>query len=411
MLLGAVLRRESIAAILRAKYDLNQAFIHICRIMFSFSSSSLSFSEKCQHFPLNITILIIFITSIGFVMLYSAADGNFTPWTIKQVIRFIAGVLLMIGVSFINIRFWLNQAYIIYAASFFLLACVEILGFVGMGAQRWVDLYVFQLQPSEIMKISLVLALARYFHLQEEEKIYTVKALILPAVLVLLPTLLILRQPDLGTAIILLLVGAILFFAAGVRLWIFGVVMTLCAGILPFLWSLLRPYQKKRIMIFWDPETDPLGAGYHILQSKIALGSGGLYGKGFMAGTQSHLNFLPEKQTDFIFTMFCEEFGFFGGVFLLLLYALILFFSYRIIFRTRYVFTHLLSIGVTTTFFLHVLINVAMVMGLLPVVGVPLPLVSYGGTSLLTLLIGFGLLFSVSIHQEVRLPGASMQMG
>lgn len=375
-----------------------------------FSSPSLSFSEKCQNFPLAITVLIILITSIGFMMLYSAADGSFTPWTMKQIIRFITGFLLMVGISFINVRVWLNQAYIIYVASFFLLACVEILGFVGMGAQRWVDLYVFQLQPSEIMKISLVLALARYFHLQEEEKIYALKTLLTPLFLLLLPTLLVLRQPDLGTAIILLLVGATLFFAAGVRLWVFGFAISVCAGALPFFWSFLRAYQKKRILIFLDPEMDPLGAGYHILQSKIALGSGGLYGKGFMAGTQSHLNFLPEKQTDFIFTMFCEELGFFGGVFLIFLYALILFFSYRIILKTRYIFTHLLSIGVTTTFFLHVLINVAMVMGLLPVVGVPLPLVSYGGTSMLTLLIGFGLLFSVTIHQETRLPGTTMQM-
>lgn len=375
-----------------------------------FSSSSLSFSEKFRHFPLSMMGLIILITSIGLVMLYSAADGHFTPWALKQILRFIAGLILMMGISFVDIRFWINQAYLIYVVSFLLLLCVELLGFVGMGAQRWVDLYVFQLQPSEIMKISLILALARYFHLQEEEKIYKLKTLILPTLLIFLPILLVLRQPDLGTAIILLLVGATLLFVAGVRLWIFGTAFATCIAIFPLCWSLLRTYQKKRILIFWDPEVDPLGAGYHILQSKIAMGSGGLYGKGFMAGTQSHLNFLPEKQTDFIFTMFCEEFGFFGGIFLLSLYALILFCSYRIILKTRYIFTHLLSIGVTTTFFLYIFINVAMVMGLLPVVGIPLPLVSYGGTSMLTLLMSFGFLFSVRLHQDIRLPGTTMQM-
>ncbi|MGL5783901.1 MAG: rod shape-determining protein RodA [Alphaproteobacteria bacterium] len=371
--------------------------------MVLFSSSALSFGKKWGLLPWWLFLMITLVACFGFLLLYSAAGGSWTPWAFKQMIRFGFGAMLMLGISLVDIRFWMGQAYFFYGACLVLLACVEAMGFVGMGAQRWVDLYIFQLQPSELMKIALVLALARYFHGLGEKNISLLRNIWAPALLIAVPSLLVLRQPDLGTAGILILVGLVLCFAAGFRLWIFIAGGGACAAAFPILWSLLRDYQKKRIFIFLDPEQDPLGAGYHILQSKIALGSGGLWGKGFMAGTQSHLNFLPEKQTDFIFTMLGEEMGMMGCLALLLLYAGILILSYRITLRSRFIFTHLLALGVTSVFFFHAFINMAMVMGLLPVVGVPLPLMSYGGTSMLTLLIGFGFLFCVEIHHHTRI--------
>ncbi|MGL4426998.1 MAG: rod shape-determining protein RodA [Alphaproteobacteria bacterium] len=368
-----------------------------------FSSSALPLGKKWGLLPWWLLLMITLVACFGFLLLYSAAGGNWTPWTLKQMIRFGFGATFMLGISLVDVRFWMGQAYFFYGACLVLLVCVEAMGFVGMGAQRWVDLYIFQLQPSELMKIALVLALARYFHGLGERNIPLLRNIWTPALLIAVPSLLVLRQPDLGTAGILILVGLVLCFAAGFRLWIFIAGGGACAAAFPILWSLLRDYQKKRIFIFLDPEQDPLGAGYHILQSKIALGSGGLWGKGFMAGTQSHLNFLPEKQTDFIFTMLGEEMGMMGCLALLALYASILILSYRITLRSRFIFTHLLALGVTSVFFFHAFINMAMVMGLLPVVGVPLPLMSYGGTSMLTLLIGFGFLFCVEIHHHTRI--------
>jgi rod shape determining protein RodA len=278
---------------------------------------------------------------------------------------------------------------------------VELLGFVGMGARRWVDLYVFQIQPSELIKIALVLALAAYFHnLNDRLKFHH---LIIPTLLILLPSLLVLRQPDLGTAMILLLVGGSIFYGIGVRLWFFTAGLLGTAGLFPVLWKYLKDYQKKRIFIFLNPEQDPLGSGYHILQSKIAIGSGGFWGKGFNQGTQSRLDFLPEKQTDFIFTMLCEEWGFVGGLTLIGLYIMFLIKCFRIALEARYTFNCLVAVGVTSMLFFHVFINIGMVIGVLPVVGVPLPFMSYGGTSMLTLMIGLGLIGAVSGQKETRL--------
>ena len=372
-----------------------------------FSSPTVSLGKKWTTFPWVLFFLITVVVCLGILMLYSAGGGSWSPWAMKQGIRFGVGAVLMVLIALTDIRVWISQAYVLYWGCFALLVAVELLGFVGMGAQRWVDLYVFQLQPSELMKVTLVLALARYFHGLGEKNVLFFKNLFIPVLLICLPALLVLRQPDLGTASILIFVGVLLCFAAGVRLWIFIAGALACAGAFPILWSLLRDYQKKRIFIFLDPELDPLGAGYHILQSKIALGSGGVWGKGLMEGTQAHLNFLPEKQTDFIFTMLGEELGMVGCVGLLALYMMILILSYRIILRSRLIFTHLLALGVTTTFFLHAFINIAMVMGLLPVVGVPLPLMSYGGTSMLTLLMGMGFLCCVEIHHHVRVSNPS----
>jgi len=271
-----------------------------------------------------------------------------------------------------------------------------------MGARRWIDLGVIQLQPSQLMNVALVLALARYFHTLSDEESRRIRFLLLPAVMVLAPTALVLKQPDLGTAIMLMMTGAALFFITGVRLRIFAVLAAGVAAAVPVGWRFLRDYQKNRIYTFLDPETDPLGAGYHVLQSKIALGSGGLFGKGFLNGTQSHLSFLPEKQTDFIFTTLAEEFGFVGGLGLLALYALIIGHGFVIALRCRNHFGRLLGLGIVTNFSLYVFINTAMVMGLIPVVGVPLPLISYGGTAMITVMIGFGLIMGVHINEHLR---------
>jgi len=272
-----------------------------------------------------------------------------------------------------------------------------------MGAQRWIDLGVIQLQPSEIMKVAVVLMLARSFHSRSVEDIGRLRNLIWPALGILVPAALVMKQPDLGTALMLVLGGGVMFFLAGVRLWMFAVVFAAAGSMVPIAWRFLRPYQKARLVSFLDPESDPQGTGYHSLQSKIAIGSGGPTGKGFLEGTQSHLNFLPEKQTDFIFTMLAEEWGLVGGLALLALYTLVIIYGYTIAFRSRSQFGRLLALGIVVNLFLYVFINTAMVMGLIPVVGVPLPLVSYGGTAMLTVMFGFGLLISVYVHRDARI--------
>ncbi|MDE2229489.1 MAG: rod shape-determining protein RodA [Alphaproteobacteria bacterium] len=347
--------------------------------------------------------LITTVACIGFALLYSAGNGNWYPWASRQAVRFLVAVLVMLAVAVVDIRLWLRVAYGFYAVTILLLIAVELRGAIGMGAQRWIDLGVIQIQPSEFMKIALVMVLARYFNGLPSEDIGKPWKLVVPALLILAPAAMVLKQPDLGTATMLVISGAAMFFLAGVRLWTFGVVLAAAAAVVPFAWHHLRDYQKKRILTFLNPESDPLGAGYHSLQAKIAVGSGGISGKGFLSGTQAHLSFLPERQTDFIFTILGEEFGMVGGLMLLVLYAVVFVYGYAIAFRSRSHFGRLLAFGITTNLFLYVFINVAMVIGLLPVVGVPLPLVSYGGTSMLTVMFGFGLLMSVYVHRDVRI--------
>ena len=346
-------------------------------------------------------LLLCAAASVGVGLLYSAANGSFEPWAVRHVVRFAVCLGILLVVALVDIRVWLRGAYGIYVVCLILLVAVEVAGSVGMGAQRWINLGIITLQPSEFMKIALMLALARYFHFLAVEDIGRPLVLLPPLFLVAVPALLVLRQPDLGTALMLLLAGGMLFFVAGVRLWKFAVVIVAAAAAAPLAWGMLRDYQRQRVLTFLDPESDPLGAGYHIIQSKIALGSGGISGKGFLQGTQTHLNFLPEKQTDFIFTMLAEEFGLIGALGLLMLYVLILGYCFAIALSSRNQFSRLLSIGVGVTFFLYLFINIAMVMGLIPVVGVPLPLVSYGGTAMLSLMFGFGLLMSAHIHRDV----------
>jgi rod shape determining protein RodA len=364
-----------------------------------------TFTEKLWSINWGLVFLLAGIASLGFAMLYSAANGSWQPWAAKQAVRFGIGVVLMLGIALVDLRFWLRYyaAYLFYAFAVALLVWVDLHGRTGMGAQRWIDIGVLQLQPSEMMKVALVLALASYFHPLTPEEIGNPLRLIIPTGLILAPAALVMKQPDLGTAMMLVLAGGAMFFLAGVRWWKFVIVIAGAAGGAPIAWRFLRDYQKNRILNFINPENDPLGAGYHSLQSKIAIGSGGFFGKGYMQGSQAHLSFLPEKHTDFIFTMLAEEWGLMGGLLLLTLYTFVFVYGYAIAFRSRSQFGRLLALGITTNFFLYVFINTAMVMGLVPVVGVPLPLISYGGTAMLTVMFGFGLLMSVYVHRDTRI--------
>ena len=348
-------------------------------------------------------LLVVAITGAGLAMLYSAANGDVDPWASRQAMRFAMCLVLAVAIALIDIRVLLRMAYLIYFATFVLLVAVEVMGSIGMGAQRWIDLQIIRLQPSELMKIALVLAVARYFHGCSDEDLGKVRRMIVPVLLVMAPVGLVLKQPDLGTAAMLAIGALALFFVAGVRLWMFGVIALATAAGGPIAWNFLHDYQRQRILTFLEPESDPLGAGYHILQSQIALGSGGLTGRGFLQGSQSHLSFLPEKHTDFIFTMLGEEFGLVGGVAMLGLFLFVLLLCAGVAMRARNQFGRLIAIGVSIVLFLYVFINIAMVMGLVPVVGVPLPLISYGGTAMLTIMIGIGLVLNVHVNRHVRL--------
>ena len=360
----------------------------------------LGFLDKLRSISWGLVLLVFIAAACGIAELYSAADGDLQPWAATQMVRFGIALVPMIGAALLDIRHWYWAAYWMYAVMLALVVAVDLHGFVGMGARRWIDLGLIQLQPSSLMNIALVLVLARYFHARSDADIARLRYLIPPALMVLIPAALVLKQPDLGTAMMLLTTGVALFFIAGVRLRFFALMALGAAAALPLGWHFLRDYQKNRIYTFLDPESDPLGAGYHILQSKIALGSGGFFGRGFLNGSQSHLSFLPEKQTDFIFTTLAEEFGFIGGLGLLALYTLMIAYGFVIALRCSSQFGRLLGLGIVTNFSLYVFINTAMVMGLIPVVGVPLPLISYGGTAMLAVMFGFGLLLNVGVHRE-----------
>ncbi len=368
------------------------------------SEPALGLGQKLLQVNWVLVLLLSLLTGAGLLMLYSAAGGEMAPWANRQALRYGVCLAILLAIALVSIRFWYRVAYLIYAGALALVAAVEVMGSIGMGAQRWIDFKVFQLQPSEIMKVALVVALARYFHSLSPEETGRPTRLIVPLVLVLVPVGLVLKQPDLGTAGMLLAAGGAVFFCAGVRYWMFALVLALAAAAVPLAWDFLHDYQKARILTFLDPESDPLNSGYHILQSKIALGAGGIWGQGFMHGTQSHLSFLPEKQTDFIFTMLAEEFGLVGALALLLLYALVLAYGFAIALSARSQFARLVVLGVTVNLFLYVFINIAMVTGLIPVVGVPLPLISYGGTAMLAIMISYGFAISAYIHREAKIP-------
>lgn len=366
--------------------------------------SSMSLSKKISHISWGLILLVTMVACVGFTALYSAGGGSFEPWASRQMFRFGLGMTGLFIVALIDIRLWYRYAYAIYAAGLIMLIIVEIMGKIGMGAQRWIDLGFIQLQPSEFMKIAVILALARYFHGASLVDMRRILFLIPPALIILVPVGLVMVQPDLGTGGMILLAGTAIFFLAGAPLWMFLLGIGGCVAALPVAWMFLHDYQKKRVETFLNPEQDPMGAGYHIIQSKIALGSGGIEGKGFLNGSQAHLNFLPEKQTDFIFTLWAEEWGLMGGIFLLTLFGLIFAYCGWIALRCRHSFGRLLAFGLMINFSLYALINTAMVMGMIPVVGIPSPLISYGGTAMLSLLAGFGLIMSCNIHRDAKLP-------
>jgi len=362
--------------------------------------------SKILHLNWALILLLMAVASVGFVMLYSVAGGSLTPWAEPQIKRFVFGMGVMLTVAMVPIWFWRNMAGVAYGLSVLLLLGVEFFGATGMGAQRWIDLGFMRLQPSELTKVTLVMMLAAYYDWLDIRKTSHPLWVAVPVLMILVPTYLVLRQPDLGTALLLTAGGGAIMFLAGVSWWYFAVVAGLGGGLVAAVfasrgtdWQLLKDYQFRRIDTFLDPSTDPLGAGYHITQSKIALGSGGWTGRGFMQGTQSRLNFLPEKHTDFIFTTLAEEFGFIGAFSLLSLYGLIVVFCFASAFNNKDRFGALITMGVGVTFFLFFAVNMSMVMGLAPVVGVPLPLVSYGGSAMLVLMVGFGLAQSAHVHR------------
>ena len=373
------------------------------RLGSAINPQELSIGQKLLQVNWMLILIVIATGLIGIAMLYSAANGSWHPWASVQAIRFSALCFVLLVVALIDLRFWMRYAYVIYFIGLALLVAVEVMGATGMGARRWINLGVILLQPSEVMKICLVLALARYFHAATLEDVGRPLVLIVPLLMVIAPVILVIRQPDLGTAIMLVLCAGAVFFIVGVRMWKFGLVIGGVLAAIPIAWGSLREYQQKRILTFLNPESDPLGAGYHILQAKIGMGSGGVFGKGFLGGTQSHLSFLPEKHTDFIFTMLGEEFGLMGGLLLIGLYFVILIYGIAISLRVRNQFGRVVAMGVTVNFFLYVMINIAMVMGLIPVVGVPLPLISYGGTAMLTVMAGLGLMISANLSRDIRI--------
>jgi rod shape determining protein RodA len=346
-------------------------------------------------------LLLCALAGVGYIALYSAG-GSAEPYASRHVLRFAVGIGIMLAIALIDIRTLAKLSWPAYFVSLALLIVVARYGHVGKGAQRWIEFGGLQLQPSEIMKLALAMALASWFHRASWERMGNPLFLIPPLIAVLVPVGLILKQPNLGTAVITAAVGAAVFFAAGVRWWKFLLVAAPVPFLAPLVYAHLHDYQRARIETFLHPETDPLGAGYNIIQSKIALGSGGMWGQGFLQGTQGHLDFLPEKQTDFIFTMIGEEFGLVGGLAVLALLCLIVLGGMLTALRCRHQYGRLLALGIAMNFFMYVFVNIAMVMGVIPVGGVPLPLVSHGGSAMFTVMIGFGLLMSVHVHRDAE---------
>jgi rod shape determining protein RodA len=370
-----------------------------------------SASEKLWQVPWVLLAVVALLSAVGSTALYSVAGGNIQPWAETHALRFLVAATLVLCMALVPLRVWSSVAYPAYGIALVLLILVPFAGVQALGARRWLSVGGLVVQPSELMKVGLVLALARYYQTIPQQEISWLRRVAVPVLLIAVPLLFVLRQPDLGTATLFAGLGIALMFLAGVSSMYFLAGGVGLAAALPLVWSNLHDYQRRRVEIFLDPEKDPLGSGYHITQSKIALGSGGLSGKGFMQGTQSQLDFLPEKQTDFIFTMFSEEWGFVGALSLLALYALLLSLLLAMALRAKSQFGRLLIAGSAVTIFLYIFINVAMVTGMVPVVGVPLPFVSYGGTALTTLMAGLGLAMSADVHRNELVPSAPSRMG
>ena len=364
--------------------------------------TSFGLTSKLWQISWSYIVLLCVLAAIGYAGLYSAGGGSPEPYASRHILRFAFGLVLMLSIALVDIRFLARLAWPAYFVSLALLILVARYGHIGKGAQRWIEFAGLQIQPSEFMKLALVMALASWFHRASWQRIGNPLFLIPPALAVLVPVGLILKEPNLGTAVIVAVLGGVMFLAAGVRWWKFALLAGAIGFVAPVAYNHLHDYQKARITTFLNPESDPLGAGYNIIQSKIALGAGGMWGEGFLRGTQNHLNFLPEKQTDFIFTSLAEEFGFVGGLALLGLLCLIVLGGMAIALRCRHQFGRLLALGIATNFFMYVFVNVAMVMGVIPVGGVPLPLVSHGGSAMLTVMLGFGLLMSAHVHRNAE---------
>ena len=368
--------------------------------MFNQNNFYNSVFTKIQSISYSLLGLIAILFLVGLAALYSISDGDFNSWPIKHSQRFILGLIIFFIVILLDLRIIFGYAYVIFFLSIVTLAIIPFFGIESNGATRWISIAGISLQPSEFVKYTLILALAKYFHSINSDSSF-IKTLIIPLIITIVPVFFVITQPDLGTALIILLGGISLLWISGLnyRYFIVGVFSIICS--LPVLWKYLKDYQKDRVLTFFNPERDPLGNGYHIMQSKIALGSGGIFGKGYMEGTQSHLNFLPEMQTDFIFTMLGEEFGFIGTLLLLLVYAALIMISIRLALKSRSLFSKYLSLGICNVFFIYVFVNIGMVTGLLPVVGVPLPFISYGGSSMLAVMFGFGLLMNCYINRNI----------
>ena len=360
--------------------------------------------DRLKRINFNLIFLVFLIFGIGITMLYSAGGGNWQPWASKQLIYFICFFPITILIATIDINFWFKTSYLIYFFGLCLLIFVEIIGHKSMGATRWVRIGFINFQPSELMKICLILSLAKYFFVKDLDEIKENKNLIIPIMLFILPFVLILKQPNLGTALILMIITISIFFSSGVQIWKFALCIVLVLLSSPIVWKFgIKDYQKQRIMTFLNPTADPLKSGYNIAQSKIAIGSGGLSGKGFLNGTQGQLEFLPEKQTDFIFTIFAEEFGFIGTIFLIFLYLCLFGILFFMCTKSNNNFCRIIIIGIFINLFSHFFINIGMIIGLLPVVGTPLPLMSYGGSITVSTLISLGFVLNADINRNIQI--------
>ncbi len=363
-------------------------------------NSELSFFQKIKEIDYILLICIILLSIISLLVMYSTDGGEVLYHTKSHFSKLVVFFPLMILIALFNIRYWHTFGYLFYFLIILLLFYVSFFGLKASGSKRWMDLYLFVLQPSELMKIAVILCLAKYYHRIKIENVNTFTSITIVLSIILVPIILVISQPDLGTSVLIALSGLIILWLAGVKIKYFVYSFIIFLISLPFIISFLKPYQKLRILTFLDPDRDPLGAGYQIIQSKIAIGSGGLEGKGFLKGTQSYLDFLPEKHTDFIFTLFSEEFGFIGSVGLLILYTIIIFRIIRIGALSRSNFSKLFCFGFAFSIFIYIVVNLSMVLGLLPIVGSPLPIMSYGGSSMLATMIGFGIVLSAKINRK-----------
>mgnify|MGYP000937333402 CR=1 FL=1 len=362
--------------------------------------SSLSFKDKLQSIDYILVFSVLVLGIISMFAMYSTDGGEFAYHTKSHILRFCVFFVIFFILSFVQIRLWHSTSYLFYIIFFILLLCVKYFGLTSSGSQRWLNLPYMHLQPSELMKIGLILFLAKYYHRVSLENVNKVRFLFIPIVALIAPVLLVVMQPDLGTSILIASGGFVAAWLAGVRAKFFIYFSLILLSLLPVAISFLKPYQKARILTFLNPEKDPLGAGYQIIQSKIAIGSGGLFGKGFLNGSQSYLDYLPEKHTDFIFTLFTEEFGFFGSLFILLLYGIIISRIIKIGHITRSNFGKLYCFSFATVFFIYVIVNMGMVLGLLPIVGSPLPIMSYGGSSMMAIMLGLGITMSCKVYKD-----------